>query len=352
MAFHFAFPWAFLLFVPLAVAAWRLFRRSSKVLAVPFAPTHRLPIRTAGWRSAAARITPVVFLAGMAFLILAAARPQSYRDKENRTAEAISIGMVVDVSGSMDALDLAKGDPRAADAQTRLDVVKEVFADFINERPDDLVALVTFGGYASTRSPLTADHDTVLHILKGVEIPGREDDDEGRQISNEETLTAIGDGLATACARLQNADTKSKIVVLLSDGVSNTGIITPEKAAEAAAKLGIKVYAVGVGSTGRAMAPYRVRDGFGRTFIRNYIVEFDGDELKNIAEKTGGKYFNVRDNKGFRATMEHIGKLETTEVTREVYRHYSEAFVMPLSIGAIAICLAVLLNIFIIRRPL
>lgn len=350
MFFHFAFPWAFLLFIPLAVAAWRLFRRSTKVQAIPFAPTHRLPIRTSGWRSSVARVTPFIFLLGMSLLIVAAARPQSYKDKENRSAEAISIAMVVDVSGSMDALDLAKGDPRAADAQTRLDVVKEVFADFINERHDDLVALVTFGGYASTRSPLTADHDTILHILKGVEIPGREEDDEGRQISNEETLTAIGDGLATACARLQNAETKSKIVILLSDGVSNTGIITPDKAADAAAKLGIKVYTVGVGSNGNA--PFRVRGLLGRKTIAMGYVEFNGDELRNIAAKTGGKYFNVRDNKGFREAMKHIEKLETTEVTQEIYRHYSEAFVKPLVLGALALCISILLNMFIIRRPL
>lgn len=351
MSFHFAFPWAFLLFLPLAVAAWRLLRRSARVVAVPFAPVHRLPLRTAGWRSAAARITPFVFLAGMAFLIVAAARPQRFLDKENRNAEAISIAMVVDVSGSMDALDLAQGKKVTPDSKTRLDVVKDVFADFIKERPDDLIALITFGGYASTRSPLTADHETILHILKGVEIPGREEDDAGRQISNEETLTAIGDGLTTACARLQNAETETKIVILLSDGVSNTGIITPEKAAEAAAALGIKVYTVGVGAKGRAMVPYRVHDPFGRAFVREYIVEFDGDELKKIAEKTGGIYFNVRDNKGFRKAMEHIAELETTEVTREVYRHYKEASALPMAVGAAAVSLALLLNLLIIRRP-
>ncbi len=350
MEFRFASPFAFLLLLPLAFAAWRLFRRSRAVVALPFAPMHRLPQRSAGWRSAVARATPWLFLAGGLALVVAAARPQSFFARERRSVDAIAIAMAVDVSGSMEALDLTSGRPEDPGAQTRLDVVKTTFADFIAERPDDLIALIAFGGYASTRSPLTADHDALLQILKATTIPKPDFDEQGRQISSEELLTAIGDGLTTACARLQDAEPKTKIVVLLTDGISNTGICTPERAAEIASKLGIKVYCIGVGTTGRA--PFKVRDGFGRDVIALGEVAINEPQLKGIAETTGGRYFNVRDQKGFRAAMEEINKLETTRVTRNVYNHYNERFAPFLFAGAALVLLAVLANSLILRRPL
>lgn len=351
MTFRFAAPWAFLLLLPLAFAAWRMLRRRKTVVAIPFAPVHRLPVRTAGWRGFLARVMPYFFIAGAVLLTVAAARPQSCFTRERKTTDAIAIAMVVDVSGSMEALDLTKGDPTAADAQTRLDVVKECFGDFIAERPDDLIALIAFGGYATTRSPLTADHEALLQILKATAIPGTEYDAEGAPVSQEELLTAVGDGLTTACARLENAEPKSKIIVLLSDGVSNTGVFTPDFAADVAKGLGIKVYTIGVGSNS-GQAPFRVKDAFGRTRVAYGQTEFNDTELKNIAEKTGGRYFNVRDNEAFRAAMDDIDKLETTKVTRNVYNNYSERYLPFLVAGALAACLALLVNTFILNRPL
>ena len=228
--FRFATPLAFLLLIPWGFALWRLFRRGSRS-ALLYAPMHRLPERTAGWRSVAARLMPVLFAIGTLLLIIAAARPQTFFARERRTVDALAIAMVVDVSGSMEALDLTEGSPTGPNSQTRLDVVKSVFARFIKQRPDDLIALIAFGGYASTRSPLTADHAALLKILEATSIPQNSVDEHGRTVSQEELLTAIGDGLATACARLQDAEPKTRIVVLLSDGESNTGIITPETAA-------------------------------------------------------------------------------------------------------------------------
>lgn len=351
MTFRFAAPLALLFLLPLAFAAWRMLRRSKTVTAVPFAPMRRLPVHTAGWRGMAVRAMPYLFVFGAALLVIAAARPQSCFSKEKKTSDAIAIAMVVDVSGSMEALDLTKGNPEDRDAQTRLDVVKECFGNFIAERPDDLIALVAFGGYATTRSPLTADHEALLQILKGTVIPGGEYDDQGRPVSQEELLTAVGDGLTTACARLQNAEPKTRIIVLLSDGVSNTGVFTPDFAADVAKGLGIKVYTIGVGSnTGRA--PFRTRDMLGRTVVAYGQTEFNDTELRNISMKTGGKYFNVTDNAGFKKTMEEINKLETTKVTRNVYRHYNERYLPFLVVGALATVFAVLANIFIIHRPL
>lgn len=345
--FRFAAPWAFLLLLPLAFAAWRLLRRSRSVRAIPFAPLSRIPRRAAGWRAVVVRANPFLFLIGAALLVIALARPQKVFSRNQRTADAIAIAMTVDVSGSMEALDLAKN-PAAPNAATRLDVVKDCFARFILQRPDDLIALIAFGGYASTRSPLTADHAALLQILKATSIPNV--DLRFDEASAEELNTAIGDGLATACARLQDAEPKTRIVVLLTDGVSNTGLFTPEAATDIAAKLGIRVYTIGVGTQG--LAPFRVRDAFGRTVLTSSPVDFDEKQLQSISEKTQGRYFNVRDTEGFQAALDEIDKLETTRVSRNIYNNYHELYALFLAFGSLLVVLPVLANLSILHRPL
>lgn len=332
--------------LPWAAAAWRLYRRGTRT-GVLFAPTHRLPAQTAGWRVACARVVPLLFLVGTLLLIIAAARPRNTLAREHRSVNAIAIEMVVDVSGSMEALDLT---PKGQDYTTRLDVVKEMFASFVGARTDDLIGLVTFGGYASTRAPLTADHRALLHVLKGVAIPRAQVDGQGRPIDQEETLTAIGDGLATGVARLADAEPKTRIVILLSDGESNTGIISPDQAADAAAKSGVRVYTIGVGSNTRA--PFKTRDMFGRETIGYAEVTFDEAQLKGIATKTSGRYFGVRDNDGLKAALEEINKLETTKIERQVYERFDEHFVDFLLWGAALAALAITLNMNLTRRLL
>ena len=342
----FATPLAFLLLLPWAAAAWRLYR-TGKRAGVLFAPTHRLPLKTAGWRVTFARTVPLLFLLGSLLLVIAAARPRTTLSREHRSVNAIAIGMVVDVSGSMEALDLS---PSQQDWRTRLDVVKELFAKFVEERPDDLIGLVTFGGYASTRAPLTADHRALVHVLKGVEIPRAQADAQGRPVDQEETLTAIGDGLATGVARLTDAEPKTRIIILLSDGESNTGIITPDQAADAAAKIGVRVYAIGVGSNTRT--PFKTRDMFGRETIAYADATFDETQLKSIAAKTSGRYFSVRDNEGLKNALEEINALETTKIDRQVYQRYNEHFVRFLLWGAALAALALTLNMNLTRRLL
>lgn len=344
--FSFATPLAFLLLLPWAVAAWRLYRTGQRA-GVLFAPTHRLPAKTAGWRVALARTVPLLFLAGSLLLILAAARPRTTLARERRSVNAIAIGMVVDVSGSMEALDLS---PSQQEWKTRLDVVKEMFARFVEARPDDLIGLVTFGGYAATRAPLTADHRALVHVLKGVEIPRSQTDAQGRPVDQEETLTAIGDGLATGVARLTDAEPKTRIIILLSDGESNTGIITPDQAADAAAKTGVRVYAIGVGSNNRT--PFKTRDLFGRETIAYADATFDETQLKAIASKTNGRYFSVRDNEGLKKALEEINALETTKIDRQVYQRFDEHFVRFLLWGAALAALALTLNMNLTRRLL
>ncbi len=347
--FRFAIPLAFLLLVPWALAAWRLYRRGAPA-GVLFAPTHRLPARTAGWRVIAARQVPALFLAGALLLIIAAARPQTFLAREHRSVDALAIEMVVDVSGSMDALDLSEQTATGVNYKSRLDAVKETFARFVDQRPDDLIGLVTFGGYAATRSPLTADHTALLHVLKGVEIPRGRADANGRPVDQEESLTAIGDGLATGVARLTDAEPKTRIVVLLTDGDSNTGIITPDQALDAAVKMHVRIYTIGVGSNGPA--PIRARDQFGREVIAQATFALDEDLLKRLAANSGGRYFNVRDPDGLHHAMATIGKLETTPIARNIYRQYNERFGWFLLAGSVLVILALTLNMQAARRLL
>lgn len=346
MSFRLASPSALLLILPLAFAAWRMLRRPSRPSGVPFAPLRAVPVPKFGWRMLLARSAPFAILASFAFFTVAAARPQTFVARERRSADSIAIAMVVDVSGSMMALDMAS-DPYASDAPTRLDVVKEEFARFIGRRPDDLITLVTFGGFASTRSPLTADHRALLQYLKAVHVPGSVAGDD-TPATNEETLTAIGDGLVTACARLQESDIATKIVVLLSDGVSNAGITEPAKAAAIAKELGIKVYAIGVGSR-NGRAPFRTMR-FGRPDVATAYVEFDEGELRGIADATGGRYYGVRDRGDFDDVLREIDSLEKTRTEGDVFVNYSEKFAIPLALGALLLAAGVAANIATVGR--
>ena len=342
----FAWPLCSLLSVPLALAAWRMLRRGRRA-GIKFAPVRRLPARTAGWRARVANLAPWFFLAGAALLIIAAARPRTSLARSSRSVDAIAIAMAVDVSGSMEALDFTSRG--ASTEKTRLDVVKEMFAKFVEARPDDLIGLVTFGGFASTRAPLTADHEVLLHVLKGVQVPSVAYDANGRPVDQEEQMTAIGDGLATAIARVKDADMKSKIVILLSDGVSNTGAVEPDAAAAAAAKLGIRVYTIGVGTRSNR-TPFRVRDMFGRSAIQYADMSFDESQLKSIASKTGARYFGVRDEGGLKAALEEIDSLEKTTLDRTAYQRWNEYFPWFLVPGAALLLLAVSLQMFASRR--
>ena len=342
---NFAWPLCGLLLVPLALAAWRMLRRGRRA-GIKFAPVFRLPAKTAGWRARLANLAPWIFLAGAALLVVAAARPRRALSQGNRSVDAIAIAMTVDVSGSMEALDLT---PRGAEYKTRLDVVKEMFAKFVEARPDDLIGLVTFGGYASSRAPLTADHEALQHVLKGVQVPSVNYDANGRPVDPDETLTAVGDGLATALARVKDAEVKSKIVILLSDGVSNTGVVEPDQAAAAAAKLGIRVYTIGVGTHSRR-TPFKARDMFGRTQIAYADMSFDESQLKSIASKTNGRYFGVRDADGLKSALEEIDSLEKTTLDRTVYQRWQEYFVPFLLIGMFLVLFAVSLQMAASRR--
>jgi Ca-activated chloride channel family protein len=348
----FANPWFLVLFAPLAVAAWRLLRRGRRS-GIRFSATMRLPAKTAGWRARLAALTPFILLAGLAALVVAAARPRTPLAHDKKSIDAIAIAMVVDVSGSMDALDLA---PKGTDFHnpskrleewTRLSVVKRLFAEFVEKRPDDLISLVTFGTYSSTVTPLTMDHGMLLDALKDVKIPWQE----SKLSGDNEVQTAIGDGLATALLRLKDANLKSKIVILLSDGEDSRldGSVTPDDAAAAAAKMGIKVYSIGIGTALRR-TPRLVRDDYGRYGVVADPMSFDERQLKGIASKTGAMYFSVNDRASLEKALEEIDQLETTKLDADVYDRWDEHFAAFLLGGSILVFLAVSLSMSASRR--
>ncbi len=342
----FAHPLYFLLLIPLIVCGVHIYRRRIR-RALLFSPTHALQRTHLSWRIMLTRVLPLLTLLGMVGVIIALARPLNVLSTSRQSYDVIAMEMVVDVSGSMRALDLSEIAPngRIKTPRTRLDVVKSMFGRFIESRPDDLIGLVTFGGYATTRCPLTTDHDALAHVLGGVELPKPNE-----MISEEELYTAIGDGLATAAARMRETEAKSRIIVLLSDGESNTGIVEPDEAARAAAELGIKVYTIGVGTSGTA--PVLEEDSFGRQVMRRMEVNLDEAELKMIADTTHGRYFNVRDEQGLQAALDDIDTLETTTIERETFYQYEERFPYFLIPGLALLVLGTGLNMLTSRRLL
>lgn len=338
----FAYPYAFLFALPLAFAAWRMLRRS-RGRGLRFSAVSRVPAGTSRWRLFAAALSPYVAILAMGILVFAAARPRVPLGKDRKNVDAIAIAMVVDVSGSMSALDLTPDGVEYSKDTTRLSVVKKVFADFVEKRPDDLISLVTFGTYATARTPLTSDHETLLNVLKGVEIP----------MGDGEAETAVGDGLAVALLRLKDAKPKSKIVILLSDGESNIGSteggVDPETAAQSAAKMGVMVYTIGVGTKARR-SPRLFVDHYGRSVVRMWPSGFDERQLKNIAETTSGMYFAVNDREGLEKALEEIDKLETTPLEVDEWKRWVEYFPVLLMLGVPLILVSMFLSMLALRR--
>ena len=247
----------------------------------------------------------VLRLLALVLLITALARPQTVDvSTKTKTTRGIDIVMAIDVSASMLAKDLKPN---------RLEALKVVAADFIQDRPNDRIGLVEYAGESYTKTPITSDKSIVQRSLK--EIKYNTIIDGG---------TAIGMGLATAVNRLKDSKAKSKVIILLTDGVNNSGQIDPRTASDLAIEFGIKTYAIGLGTNGMALSPIALRDGkfqYGRV-----QVEIDEELLKEIAEVTGGQYFRATDNKKLKEIYKEIDKLEKTDVEEFKYYNYEEKF--------------------------
>ena len=247
-------------------------------------------------------------LLALLLLILAAARPQLGFAREENLTEGIDIQLVLDISGSMAAEDFQ---PR-----NRLEVAKDVLREFISRRQGDRVGLVVFAGQALTKAPLTSDHDMLRLLVDSVELFTLPDG------------TAIGQALASGAARLKDSQAKTKVVVLVTDGVNNRGAIDPDSAAAVCEGLGIKVYTVGVGTEGMVPVPMKVVDPFGNERIQRMSMEVEVDEelLKRIADRTGGEFFQAVDPSGLRRVFDRIDQLEKTPLQVKRYVRYQEYF--------------------------
>ena len=310
----------------LALPAFLLARRDPG--RVVFSSLTLLPVGARSWRARLAWLPDAMLALALVALVAALAGPRVGERMSRIQREGIAIMMAVDVSSSMQALDLST----EARERTRLQAVQDVFEAFVlgdgdlSGRPDDAIGLVSFAGYADTAAPLTLDHENLTAVARDLEIV-RERAEDG---------TAIGDALGLAVERLREAQATSRIVVLLTDGVHNAGVETPAAAAELARSMDVKVYAIGAGATG--LAPVRVEDPFtGRTTLRAMPVEVDEDTLRDVAQRTGGRFFRAADAEGLADVYAEINRMERTRITEDRFRQYDELFAIPLAAGLLLI---------------
>ncbi len=291
-----------LLLLPVAVA-WYILKRNEETAALKISST-------AGFsaKNLLPRLKPLLFafrLLALAAIITAMARPQTEDiSSRTKTTRGIDIVMAIDVSSSMLARDLKPN---------RLSALKNVAADFIRKRPNDRIGLVAYAGESYTKTPITSDKGIVLNALREISYGDLEDG------------TAIGMGLATSVNRLKESQAKSKVIILLTDGVNNSGFIEPLTATDLALEYDIKTYTIGLGTNGNALSPIAYNaDGSFRYGMRQ--VEIDEALLKEIADLTGGEYFRATDNEKLEEIYDEINKLEKTEIEEFKYYKYDEKF--------------------------
>lgn len=268
----------------------------------------------------------VLRIFALAMIIIAIARPRSSEKIDRVDTEGIDIVLAMDVSTSMLARDFNPD---------RISAAKDIAIEFIAQRPSDRIGIVVFAGESYTQCPLTTDRATLINLMKEVSTDLIEDG------------TAIGNGLATAVARIKDSDAKSRVIILLTDGVNNRGEITPQMAAEIAGTYGIRVYTIGVGANG--MAPYPVMTPWGVN-VQNVKVEIDENLLSEIAQSTGGRYFRATDNTKLMEIYNEINKMETSRTTIDSFPIYKELFTGYALAALAALLVELILSFFVIRR--
>ena len=291
----------FLLFIPIALLIWYFFKSKKNSSEIVFSDLHSLE-KTKTIKNKLIHLTYLFKICALILLIIALARPQSSTNWEESITEGIDIILSMDISGSMLAEDLKPN---------RLEASKEVAMDFISKRANDRVGLVIFSGESFTQCPLTTDHNVLINLFKDVKSGMVEDG------------TAIGMGLATAVNRLKESDAISKVIILLTDGVNNKGVVAPFTAAEIAKKFGIRVYTIGVGTEG--YAPYPFQTPFGIQY-QDVEVQIDEETLQNIATVTDGKYFRATNNSKLKEIYKDIDKLEKSKIEVTEFHKRSEEF--------------------------
>jgi Ca-activated chloride channel family protein len=312
-----------LLVIPLLVTFY-IFRNNDAVadvsIPLPWRPGN-IP-KTNNYKNYLRHLLFVFRMLVVGLLIVIIARPQSRLNYKNITSEGIDIIIALDISGSMLSKDFNPN---------RIDAAKKVAGSFIDSRPSDKIGLVIFSSQAFTQCPLTTDHGVVKNLFAQVHTGMIADG------------TAIGEGLATAVARIKDDQAKSKVIILLTDGVNNTGSVPPLTAAEIAKVFGVRVYTIGVGTTGKAMSPVaQLPDGTLQYALTD--VEIDEALLKQIATETGGQYFRATDNESLNKIYKEIDKMEKSKIEEKDYTDHPDEF-LPFAIAA-----AILLALEILLR--
>jgi Ca-activated chloride channel homolog len=307
---HFAQP-AYLLFLLILpfIIVWYWFRNKKNKAELQISTTESFKQAGKTFKERFRHSLFVLRLLAIALLIIAIARPQSSSSRQDVSIEGIDIVLALDISGSMIAEDFRPN---------RIEAAKRVALDFIDGRPNDRIGLVIFSGVSFTQCPLTTDHTVLKNLFKNVKSGMIQDG------------TAIGNGLATAVSRLKDSRAISKVIILLTDGVNNMGEIDPLTAADISKLYGLRVYTIGVGTTG--VAPYPVQTPFGIQY-QNMQVEIDEALLQKISDETGGKYFRATDNRTLAKIYKEIDKMEKSKIDVTTFRKKKEEF-LPLALLA------------------
>jgi len=318
----FAKPYYFLLLLLIIpIVAWRYFfrKKMQASLTVPTVAAFEKTGKT--WKVRLRWVPPCILSLSYLLFVVALARPQTSFRLSDVEVEGVDIVLALDISGSMKAMDFRPN---------RLEACKKVAEEFVLGRPTDRIGLVVYAGEAYTQCPVTSDHSTLLGLLQKVKFDIIEDG------------TAIGDGLGTAVNRLRESEAKSKIIILLSDGVNNSGYMDPYSAAEIAKSMNIKVYTIGAGTNGQA--PYPTPYG-----VQMVPTEIDERLLQTIATETGGQYFRATNNDKLKAVYEEIDKMEKTILNETIFENKVDAFFPFLVAGVIFLIVYILLRYTVFR---
>jgi Ca-activated chloride channel family protein len=315
------FLWLLVL-IPL-LAIWYFLMRNKNSATLTISSTQGFEVKP----SIVSKFKPLLYvlrLTALTLLIVALARPRNISvSKHTKTNKGIDIVMAIDVSASMLARDLKPN---------RLEALKKVATEFVNQRPNDRIGIVVYAGESFTKTPITSDKRIIRNTISEIKWG---DLDGG---------TAIGMGLGSAVNRLKDSKAKSKVIILLTDGVNNTGFVDPKTATELAIGLGIKVYTIGLGTNGTASFPYAKDPQSGKLLFRSSPVEIDEELLQYIAKETEGKYFRATDNSKLKAIYDEINKLERTEIEEYKYYNYQEKYRLLVILAGLLILIEVLLK--------
>ncbi len=315
----------FLLIIP-AMIIWYVLRGRKTTAAIQYSSLKILESIKPSWRVRLRHLPFIFRVIVIALLIVAFARPQTSARGENIFSEGIDITLVLDISGSMLAEDFRPN---------RVEAAKKVATEFIDGRMNDRIGLVIFAGESFTQCPLTTDYQVLKDLLKKVKTGMLEDG------------TAIGEGIANGVNRIRNSKSKSKVMILLTDGINNRGAIDPATAAQIAYTFGIRIYTIGVGT--RGVAPYPIQTPFGIQY-QQMEVEIDEAMLKQVADLTGGKYFRATNNQKLKEIYDEIDRLEKSKIEVKEFRRYTELFYQFVIAAFGVLALEFIFSGFILRK--